>query len=170
MRNSSICRVAGESNAMWMVSMNHHLSNAAFREPHPCRRANSCLRNRFWKPLSITNSSYRTHYPLIAETNAYSVGRGGSKPCKASISDLLSRALHDLFSLCLHLQPLTPTPPQSPHQSARHSPPPSARAPRRGNLETHWHQLSRGFQPHGSGPPATPPRWPGLIPCGRCRS
>ena len=76
-----------------------------------------------------------------------------------------------LFSLSLrHLQPLTPTPPQSPHQSARHSPPPSARAPRRDNLETHWHQLSRGFQLHGSGPPMTPPRWPGLSPCGRCRS
>jgi hypothetical protein len=125
-----------------MVSVNHRIVPAAFREPYLFSRANSSYRNRFWKPLSIKNSGYRTRDPFVAETTACSADRAGSKPCKASIADVLSMALHDLFSLCFrHIQPFTPTPLQSPHQSARHSPPPSARAPRRGNLEIHWHQL-----------------------------
>ena len=151
--------------------MNYRIAPAAFREPYPCSRANSSYRNRFWKPLSIKNSGYRTRDPFVAETTACSAGRGGSKPCKASIADVLSMALHALLSLCLrHIQPITPTPPQSPHQSATHSPPPSDQAPRRDSLERHWHQQSRGWPAHGSGPPMTPPRWPGLSPCGRCRS
>jgi hypothetical protein len=111
-----------------MVSVNHRIAPAAFREPYLCSRANSSYRNRFWKPLSIKNSGYRTRDPFVAETTTCSACRRGSIPCKAIISDVLSMALHGLFSLCLrHLQPFTPTPPQSFHQSIRYSPPPSAR-------------------------------------------
>jgi hypothetical protein len=95
-----------------MVSENDRIATAAFREPHPCGRANSSYRNRFWKPLSIKNSGYRTRDPFVDETTTYSAGQLGSIPCKAIISDVLSMALHDLFSLCLrHFQPFTPTPP-----------------------------------------------------------
>ena len=112
-----------------MVSVNHRIAPAAFREPYLCSRANSSYRNRFWKPLSIKNSGYRTRDPFVDETTTYSAGQLGTIPCKAIISDVLSMALHDLFSLCLrHIQPFTPTPPtQSFHQSIRHSPPPSGR-------------------------------------------
>jgi hypothetical protein len=43
-------------NALWVVSENHSIAPAAFREPLPCSRANSCSRSRFRWHVFVTNS------------------------------------------------------------------------------------------------------------------